>query len=146
MPKALKGPDIQGSSVLARFQGLPSIFPRAQGVALGCVIPAFQACRVAVYKHALVYWTELAPAFWDETLGSGVQSGTCVVDYQNASGQSPDPARPAMVAFWSRFNNRTQCLSYSLDRGRTWKLYEKNPLMIIPERDLKVFWHAPARH
>ena len=33
-----------------------------------------------------------------------------------------------MVAFWSRFDNRTQCLSYSLDHGRTWKLYEKNPL------------------
>ncbi len=26
----------------------------------------------------LVHWTELGVAFWEETLGSGVQSGSCV--------------------------------------------------------------------
>ena len=103
-------------------------------------------CWLHAVSRDLVHWTELAPAFWEETLGSGVQSGTCVVDYQNTSGLSPDPSNPAMVAFWSRFDNRTQCLSYSLDHGRTWKRYEKNPIMVVPERDPKVFWYAPANH
>jgi sucrose-6-phosphate hydrolase SacC (GH32 family) len=51
-----------------------------------------------------------------------------------------------MVAFWSRFDNHSQCISYSLDHGRTWKLYEKNPIFDHPERDPKVFWYAPGKH
>jgi fructan beta-fructosidase len=51
-----------------------------------------------------------------------------------------------MIAFWSRNDNRSQCLSYSLDRGRNWKHYEKNPIMVFPERDPKVFWYAPGNH
>jgi sucrose-6-phosphate hydrolase SacC (GH32 family) len=103
-------------------------------------------CWLHAVSKDLIHWTELEPAFWEEALGSGVQSGTCVVDYKNTSGLSPDPANPPMIAFWSRFDNRAQCLSYSLDHGRTWKLYEKNPIMLFPERDPKVFWHAPANH
>jgi fructan beta-fructosidase len=94
----------------------------------------------------LIHWTELEPAFWEESLGSGVQSGTCVVDYRNTSGLSPDPSNPPLIAFWSRFDNRAQCLSYSLDRGRTWKPYAKNPIMMVPERDPKVFWYEPGKH
>ncbi|MDB6067500.1 MAG: hypothetical protein JWR26_3708 [Pedosphaera sp.] len=103
-------------------------------------------CWIHAVSRDLLHWTELEPAFWEEQLGSGVQSGTCVVDYKNTSGLSPDKTNPPMVAFWSRFDNRAQCLSYSLDHGRTWKLYEKNPLMVFPERDPKVFWYAPGNH
>lgn len=103
-------------------------------------------CWLHAVSRDLVHWTELEPAFWEETLDSGVQSGTCVVDYKNTSGLGRNKATPPMIAFWSRFDNRTQCLSYSLDHGRTWKLYEKNPLMIRPERDPKVFWYAPGNH
>ncbi len=103
-------------------------------------------CWLHAVSKDLVHWTELKPAFWEESLGSGVQSGTCLIDYQNTSGLSPDPKTPPMIAFWSRFDNRSQCLSYSLDRGRTWKLYEKNPHMLRPERDPKVFWYAPGMH
>jgi fructan beta-fructosidase len=103
-------------------------------------------CWLHAVSKDLVHWAELEPAFWEETLGSGVQSGTCVVDYQNTSGLSPDPAKPPLIAFWPRFDNRSQCLSYSLDRGRTWKFYEKNPVMEMPERDPKVFWYAPGQH
>jgi sucrose-6-phosphate hydrolase SacC (GH32 family) len=94
----------------------------------------------------LVHWTELEPAFWEEHSETGDQSGTCVVDYQNTSGLSPDKANPPMVAFWSRNDNRTHCICYSLDHGRTWKRYEKNPIMVCPERDPKVFWYAPSNH
>lgn len=103
-------------------------------------------CWLHAVSKDLVHWTELEPAFWEESLGSGVQSGSCVIDYRNTSGLSPDPKSPPMIAFWSRFDNRTQALSYSLDHGRTWKRYEKIPLMITPERDPKVFWYGPGNH
>lgn len=34
----------------------------------------------------LGHWTELEPAFWEEELDSGVQSGCCVINYNNHSG------------------------------------------------------------
>ena len=103
-------------------------------------------CWIHAVSRDLIHWTELEPAFWEEEAESGDQSGTCVVDYNNTSGLSPDKATPPMVAFWSRNDNRTQCICYSLDHGRTWKRYEKNPIMIYPERDPKVFWYAPGNH
>lgn len=103
-------------------------------------------CWIHAVSRDLVHWTELEPAFWEETLDSGVQSGTCVVDYENTSGLANDKATPPLVAFWSRFDNRSQCLSYSLDRGRTWKLHPKDPLFAHPERDPKVFWYSPGKH
>ncbi|HTI71408.1 MAG TPA: glycoside hydrolase family 32 protein [Candidatus Limnocylindria bacterium] len=103
-------------------------------------------CWIHAISRDLIHWTELEPAFWEESLNSAVQSGTCVVDYENTSGLSPNKATPPLIAFWSRDDNRSQCLCYSLDHGRTWKHYEKNPLMVYPERDPKVFWYAPGRH
>lgn len=103
-------------------------------------------CWIHAVSRDLIHWTELEPAFWEEKLDSGVQSGTCVVDYHNTSGLSPDPANPPLIAFWPRFDQRSQCLSYSLDHGRTWKPYEKNPILVHPERDPKVFWYAPGNH
>jgi fructan beta-fructosidase len=103
-------------------------------------------CWIHAVSSDLIHWTELEPAFWEEKSESGDQSGTCVVDYNNTSGLSPNKATPPMVAFWSRNDNRTQCICYSLDHGRTWKRYEKNPIMVYPERDPKVFWYAPSNH
>jgi fructan beta-fructosidase len=103
-------------------------------------------CWLHAVSRDLIHWTELEPAFWEEKCETGDQSGTCVVDYHNTSGLSPNPAIPPMVAFWSRNDNRSQCLCYSLNHGRTWKRYEKNPFMVYPERDPKVFWYAPGHH
>jgi len=103
-------------------------------------------CWIHAVSPDLVHWTELPPAFWEEKSETGDQSGTCVVDYDNTSGLSPDKATPPMVAFWTRNDNRTHCICYSLDHGRTWKRYEKNPILIYPERDPKVFWYAPGHH
>lgn len=102
-------------------------------------------CWLHAVSRDLVHWTELKPAFWEESPESGVQSGTCVIDYDNTSGLG-QKGRPAMVAFWSRFDNHSQCISYSLDHGRTWKLYEGNPIMDHRERDPKVFWYEPGKH
>ena len=49
-------------------------------------------CWLHAVSRDLVHWTELEPAFWEEKLDSGVQSGTCVVDYNNTSGLSPNKA------------------------------------------------------
>lgn len=100
-------------------------------------------CWIHAVSKDLVHWKELDPAFWEEQLDSAVQSGTCVIDYNNTSGLSPNPATPPMVAFWSR-NAPQHCISYSLDKGRTWTHYSGNPVLSFPERDPKVFWHAPT--
>jgi fructan beta-fructosidase len=103
-------------------------------------------CWIHAVSPDLVHWTELQPAFWEEQSETGDQSGTCVVDYNNTSGLSPDKANPPMVAFWTRNDNRTHCICFSLDHGRTWKHYEKDPILVYPERDPKVFWYAPSNH
>jgi sucrose-6-phosphate hydrolase SacC (GH32 family) len=103
-------------------------------------------CWLHAVSRDLVHWTELEPAFWEEKSETGDQSGTCVVDYANTSGLSPDKANPPIVAFWTRNDQRTHCICYSLDHGRTWKHYEKNPILVYPERDPKVFWYAPGNH
>ena len=103
-------------------------------------------CWIHAVSRDLIHWTELEPAFWEEHPGSGVQSGTCVVDYNNTSGLSPDKATPPLIAFFPRWDNRVQCISYSLDHGRTWKFYDQNPILVHPERDPKVFWYAPGNH
>lgn len=100
-------------------------------------------CWLHAVSKDLVHWTELQPAFYEESLESGVQSGSCVVDYENTSGLGKDPKNPPMIAFWSRFDNRSQCISYSLDKGRTWTRYAGNPTFERPERDPKVFWYGP---
>ena len=86
-------------------------------------------CWLHFVSQDLVHWTELQPAFWDDKrFGTGVQSGTIVFDSQNVSGLSPDPRNPPLVAFWSGFDNRSQCISYSLDHGLTWAKYAEEPL------------------
>lgn len=103
-------------------------------------------CWIHAVSRDLVHWTELPVAFGEEQHETGSQSGTCVIDYENTSGLSPDKSTPPMVAFWTRNDNRSHCLTYSLDKGRTWKYYEKNPFLVFPERDPKVFWYAPGNH
>jgi fructan beta-fructosidase len=99
-------------------------------------------CWIHAISTDLIHWTEYDPAFWEENLNSGVQSGSCVIDYGNTSGLGTT-ANPAMVAIWARNDNSSQCVTYSLDHGRTWKFYSGNPVLDEPERDPAVFWYAP---
>ncbi|MCW2934449.1 MAG: beta-fructosidase, levanase/invertase [Actinomycetia bacterium] len=103
-------------------------------------------CWIHAVSTDLIHWTELQPAFYEESINSGAMSGTCVIDYANTSGLSSSRANPPMVAFWSRADNYSQCIAYSLDHGRTWTKYANNPVLQHAERDPDVFWYEPAGH
>ena len=92
----------------------------------------------------LIHWTELRPAFGKGGKFGGTQSGGGVVDWHNCSGLG-DGTEPPMIAFWSSTDNLNQCISYSLDKGRTWTKYDKNPVLVHKYRDPKVFWYEPDR-
>ena len=103
-------------------------------------------CWIHAVSKDLIHWEEVLPAFWeDDRFGTGVQSGGAVYDIHNTSGLAHDAAHPAIVAFWSGFDNISQCLSFSLDNGRSWTKYAANPIFLHAERDPKVFWYEPTK-
>ena len=103
----------------------------------------------------LVHWRELPAALAPDALGP-VWSGSSVVDWDNTS-RLGSPGKPPLVALYtaaggrspeSRGRDFTQCLAYSLDRGRTWTRYAQNPVLphVAGEnRDPRLVWYAPAR-
>jgi len=101
----------------------------------------------------LVHWDELPVALSPDKLGT-MFSGSAVIDYDNTSGFGK-PGKPAMVAAYTVDNpdREIQCIAYSLDKGRTWTKYSKNPVIDSKEkwnsrdtRDPRVFWYKPGKH
>ena len=95
----------------------------------------------------LVHWTHL-PLAIPETNGVMAFSGGCIVDKENTSGFGTSE-NPPIVAIYTGHGHgkQVQNLAYSVDRGRTWTQYEKNPVLDLnhPDfRDPKVFWHGPS--
>ena len=98
----------------------------------------------------LVHWQQLALAL-AETGGEMVFSGCVVADAENTAGFG-DGGGTTLVAIYTANSPepqlQSQCLAYSLDRGRTWTRYPGNPVLDLGERnfrDPKVFWHEPTR-
>lgn len=94
----------------------------------------------------LVHWTHLHVAV-PETDGIMAFSGSAVVDHNNTSGFGTADT-PPMVAIYTghQSGHQAQHLAYSTDRGRTWTLYDGNPVLDIDQanfRDPNVFWYAP---
>lgn len=101
----------------------------------------------------LIHWEHMPVALYPDDNG-WIFSGSAVVDVDNTSGLG-SADKPAMVAIFTyhdpigeRAGNvdfQTQGIAYSIDRGRTWKMYEKNPVLKNPGirdfRDPKVMWH-----
>jgi len=105
----------------------------------------------------MIHWEHLPIALYPDSLGY-IFSGSAVVDQQNTSGLGT-AGNPPMVTIFTyhlmegekagRNDYQTQGLAYSLDKGRTWKKYERNPVLpssgIKDFRDPKVFWHDGSR-
>lgn len=101
----------------------------------------------------LVHWEQLPVALYPDHLGT-MFSGSAVIDYDNTAGYNKGK-NPAMIAFFTAASpeKQVQGMAYSLDKGRTWTKYDKNPLIDSKAkwnsqdtRDPKVFWYKPSNH
>lgn len=101
----------------------------------------------------LVHWEELGDAILPDERGT-IYSGSAVVDVNNTS-RLGTLESPAICAFYTAAGGHsyqpcpfTQCMAYSLDRGRTWTKFPGNPVVDFiadANRDPKVFWHAKSQ-
>ncbi|MEZ4669622.1 MAG: glycoside hydrolase family 32 protein [Anaerolineae bacterium] len=92
----------------------------------------------------LVHWETLPIALYPDDIGP-IWSGSAVVDANNTSGLVPGGG---LVAIFS-YQDQSQGIAYSSDKGRTWTKYAGNP--VIPAlakdfRDPKVIWHEASQH
>ena len=90
----------------------------------------------------LVHWENLPIALYPDEIGP-IWSGGAVVDSENTSGLVPGGG---LVAIYS-YQDQSQGIAYSNDRGRTWTHYDGNPVIPSPGsdfRDPKVFWHEES--
>jgi Beta-fructosidases (levanase/invertase) len=94
----------------------------------------------------LIHWEELPSALYPDQLG-GMFSGSAVIDRSNTAGFNKNGI-PAMVAAYTAAapDRQTQCIAYSLDKGRTFTKYSGNPVIdskdvwnSVDTRDPKVF-------
>jgi len=96
----------------------------------------------------LVHWEHLPVALPEED-GVMIFSGSAVVDWKNTSGFSNNDT-PPIVAIYTGYHEMTgiqeQSIAFSLDKGRTWTKYAKNPVIDLGLknfRDPKVIWYEP---
>jgi fructan beta-fructosidase len=104
----------------------------------------------------LVHWEHMPIALYPDEHG-WIFSGSAVVDHNNTSGLGNDN-NPPLIAIFSyhldegaragRDDFQTQGIAYSIDKGRTWSMYDGNPVLSNPGirdfRDPKVMWHEPT--
>ncbi|MCA9255135.1 MAG: hypothetical protein KDA33_05830, partial [Phycisphaerales bacterium] len=98
----------------------------------------------------LLHWKHL-PVTLPEEDGLMSFSGSAVVDAGNTSGFGRDGTPPIVAAYTAHDgakHRQTQCVAWSLDRGRSFTKFEGNPVIDIHAsdfRDPKVFWYAPDK-
>jgi fructan beta-fructosidase len=98
----------------------------------------------------LIHWEHLPVAI---PFADGVMafSGSAVVDHHNSSGFGVNGKPPLVLIFTGHIDAKQiqdQRLAFSNDRGRTWTVFEGNPILDIGQKDFrdpKVFWHAASR-
>ncbi|AEI40444.1 glycoside hydrolase family 32 protein [Paenibacillus mucilaginosus] len=103
----------------------------------------------------LVHWEHLPIALKPDHNGF-IFSGSAVVDWKDSSGLFG--GRPGLVAIFTHADQypdsdrprQRQSLAYSTDQGRSWTMYENNPVLAnelyTDFRDPKVFWHEQKQH
>lgn len=101
-------------------------------------------------------WEELPLALPEYTNTDSTEtmifSGSAVVDSLNTSGFFEPGFTKGLVAIYTSHVHKGdeglkqhQSLAYSSDKGRTWKYYDKNPVLDIGMKDFRdpsVFWYA----
>jgi fructan beta-fructosidase len=101
----------------------------------------------------LLHWEHRPVALYPDEYGY-IFSGSAVVDWQNTSGLGSEDTPPIVAIFTyhndigeraGRNDYQTQGIAYSIDKGRTWKKYQYNPVLQNPGirdfRDPKVMWY-----
>jgi fructan beta-fructosidase len=105
----------------------------------------------------LIHWKHEPIALYPDSLGT-IFSGSAVVDKNNTSGFGKKGKVP-LVAIFTQHNAegekegrkdfQNQSLAYSLDDGKTWIKYNRNPVLKNPGitdfRDPKVMWYQPQK-
>ena len=96
----------------------------------------------------LLHWHEL-PVAIPEKDGEMIFTGSVVVDRENSSGFCTS-GHACLVAIYTGHTatRQTQNIAYSLDRGRTWIRYEKNPVLDLHRKDFRdpsVSWNEAFR-
>jgi fructan beta-fructosidase len=99
----------------------------------------------------LVFWEHLPIALYPDSLGY-IFSGSAVVDWNNTTGFQAGNAPPLVAVFTQhdpegeragRIDYQTQGIAYSHDRGRSWTMYEGNP--VLPNPGLRDFRDPKVR-
>ncbi|GLU52671.1 glycoside hydrolase family 32 protein [Dyadobacter frigoris] len=108
----------------------------------------------------LLHWQHLPVALEeyknaDDSTQTMIFSGGAVVDSANTSGFFEKGKKDGMVAIYTAHKHANlkglaqyQNLAYSSDKGRSWKHYDKNPVLDIGLTDFRdpfVFWYAPGK-
>jgi fructan beta-fructosidase len=91
----------------------------------------------------LIHWTHLPIALYPDKIGE-IWSGSAVADVHNTSGLVPGGG---LIAIFS-YRDQSQGIAYSRDKGRTWAMYEHNPVIPVGGknfRDPKVVWHTASK-
>ncbi len=105
----------------------------------------------------LIHWKHLPIALYPDSLGM-IFSGSAVVDKENSSLLGVNASAPLVAIFTyhnaamekaGRNDYQTQGMAFSLDSGKTWTKYDRNPVVTNPGekdfRDPKVFWHKDSK-
>lgn len=105
----------------------------------------------------LIHWQHQPVALYPDSLGY-IFSGSAVADIHNSSGFGSKGKIPLVAIFThhdpagekaGKNNYQNQSIAYSLDEGRTWTKYAKNPVLKNPGikdfRDPKVSWYEPTK-
>jgi sucrose-6-phosphate hydrolase SacC (GH32 family) len=103
----------------------------------------------------MIHWTQLENKLEPDQMGT-MFSGSAIVDWNNTSGLQQGGEKPLVILYTaaggtsdaSKGKKFTQCLAYSSDGGKTWKKYDKNPVLghiRAENRDPKVIWHEATK-
>ena len=94
----------------------------------------------------LVHWKEQPVALYNDYTEGGpgsIYSGSGFVDWKNTGGFKTGQENPIVLAFLATAMG--PALAYSNDRGRTFSLYDHNPVIRNGGWDPKIVWYAPSR-